>query len=87
MIAKAKTACENVEVDSLDHLADVLKMVPIGSGAERSIQDVMLTRHACYLIAQNGGPRKTPVAFAQRYFAPQTRKHETPNQSRRRISR
>ena len=51
-------------------------MVKLGSGAERPIEDLMLTRYACYLIAQNGDPRKEPIAFAQSYFAIQTRKQE-----------
>jgi|SRR5690606_24681701 len=76
VISKAKTACD-VSGESIDdHFADVGKMVAIGSGAEKEIPDIMLTRYACYLIAQNGDPRKETIAFAQRYFAIQTRKAE-----------
>ena len=76
VISKAKTACELSEQQIDDHFADVGKMVTIGSGAEKEIPDIMLTRYACYLIAQNGDPRKEKIAFAQRYFAVQTRKAE-----------
>lgn len=76
VISKAKTACEISGESIEDHFADVGKMVSIGSGAEKEIPDMMLTRYACYLIAQNGDPRKETIAFAQRYFAIQTRKAE-----------
>jgi len=76
VISKAKTACELSEQQINDHFADVGKMVTIGSGAQKEILDIMLTRYACYLIAQNGDSRKETIAFAQRYFAVQTRKAE-----------
>jgi len=76
VINKAKTACEVSEQQIDDHFVDVNKMVTLGSGSEREIEDIMLTRFACYLITQNGDPRKETIAFAQRYFAIQTRKAE-----------
>lgn len=76
VLAKATSACETAGYDVQDHFLDVRKMVAVGSGAERQIADVMLTRYACYLIAQNGDPSKEPIAFAQTYFAVQTRKQE-----------
>lgn len=76
VIEKAKIACEKSEQDVKDHFVGVNKKVKIGSQAEREIDDIMLTRYACYLIAQNGDPRKEQIAFAQSYFAVQTRKQE-----------
>ena len=76
VISKAKTACELSDEEIADHFADVGKMVDIGSNATKEIDDIMLTRYACYLIAQNGDPRKQEIAFAQTYFALQTRKAE-----------
>ncbi|QOX80557.1 DNA damage-inducible protein D [Trichlorobacter lovleyi] len=76
VIDKAKTACQTAGHAVADHFPDVRKMVDIGSGAERPIEDIALTRYACYLIAQNGNPRKTEIAFAQTYFAVQTRRIE-----------
>ena len=76
IVAKAKTACEVSGHRVADHFVGVNKMVGIGSGTQREVDDVMLTRYACYLIAQNGDPRKQEIAFAQTYFAVQTRRAE-----------
>ncbi len=75
-VDKAKESCKTTGEGVLDHFVDVTKMVKIGSGAERKQDDIMLTRYACYLIAQNGDPKKEQIAFAQSYFAIQTRKQE-----------
>jgi len=75
-VEKAKESCKTSSEAVSDHFVDVTKMVKIGSGAERKQDDIMLTRYACYLIAQNGDPKKEQIAFAQSYFAIQTRKQE-----------
>ncbi len=76
VVSKAKISCENVDSAVSDHFLDVRKMITLAKGAEREIEDIALTRYACYLIAQNGDASKSPVAFAQTYFAVQTRKQE-----------
>jgi DNA-damage-inducible protein D len=76
VVSKAKTACEVSGHRVGDHFVDVNKMVQLGSGSQRDIDDIVLTRYACYLIAQNGDPRKPEIAFAQTYFAVQTRRAE-----------
>jgi len=76
VISKAKTACEVSGEEIVNHFADVGKTIQMPKGASKEIADIMLTRYACYLIAQNGDPRKETIAFAQRYFAFQTRRAE-----------
>lgn len=75
-IARSMESCQTSGTPVSDHFREVTKMVQLGSGAKRSVKDYMLTRYACYLIAQNGDPKKEEIAFAQSYFAVQTRKQE-----------
>jgi DNA-damage-inducible protein D len=75
-IDKAKISCSNSGHNTNDHFPGVRKTIAMPKGASREIEDIMLSRYACYLIAQNGDPRKEEIAFAQSYFALQTRKQE-----------
>lgn len=76
VLSKAEVACANNGITVENHFAEASKMVTLGSGANREVEDYMLTRYACYLIAENGDSRKEQIAFAQSYFAVQTRKQE-----------
>lgn len=76
VLQRAREACAGAGQAPDDHFRELTKMVPLGSGALRPIEDVALTRYACYLVAQNGDPRKDAIAFAQTYFAVQTRRQE-----------
>ena len=75
-VDRAKESCKNTGEAVSDHFADVSKTIPMPNGATKEVPDIMLTRYACYLIAQNGDPKKEQIAFAQSYFAIQTRKQE-----------
>ena len=75
-ISRAKDSCKTQNISVDDHFRDVTKTIPMPKGAQKEIADILLTRYACYLIAQNGDPKKEEIAFAQSYFAVQTRKAE-----------
>ena len=76
VIGKAKDACNNAGENKTNHFPDIRKKISLGKGAEKEIDDILLTRYACYLIAQNGDSRKAEISFAQNYFAVQTRRAE-----------
>ena len=87
VVNKAMTACYNSANNVENHFRDITKMVSIGYNVQRGIKDIKLTRYACYLIAQNGDPRKEEIAFAQSYFAQQTRKQELIEEHMRSLQR
>jgi DNA-damage-inducible protein D len=76
VVQKAKDSCANAGLSIPDHFTDIGKMIELAKGAQRTVEDIALTRYACYLIAQNGDPLKDEIAFAQTYFAVQARKQE-----------
>ena len=76
VIDKAKESCQNAGNPVSDHFADVSKMVSLGSGAQRKVEDIAMTRYGCYLTVQNGDPAKEIIARGQTYFAAQTRRHD-----------
>lgn len=86
-ISRAIESCKTLKVNVDDHFREVTKMIPTAKGAHRGVQDFMLTRYACYLIAQNGDPKKEEIAFAQSYFALQTRKTELIEERLQQIAR